>query len=154
MKYFALLLDQMPSQVLPSQHIKSQLMTYYRIHSTFLYCWKENLHFCKEMSHVQTLLPKAESSPEAHFFPNPSSIVNFFYFWNELGFLFSSLMNKQRGNYKLATLNFDHCTGNKKRCQIQEAFQVALGQNRDIVSTTEQMPHVMFITVAWLYILK
>lgn len=94
MKYFALLLDQMPSQVLPSQHIKSQLMTYYRIHSTFLYCWKENLHFCKEMSHVQTLLPKAESSPEAHFFPNPSSIVNFFYFWNELGFLFSSLMNK------------------------------------------------------------
>lgn len=37
---------------------------------------------------------------------------------------------------------------------MQEAFKVALGQVREIVSTTEQMPHVMTTTAAWLYILK
>lgn len=65
-----------------------------------------------------------------------------------MGFLLSSLKNKQRGIYKLATLNFDRCTGDKKRSQIQEAFQVAVGQVREIVSITEQMPHVMVITSA------
>lgn len=93
--------------------------------------------------------------------PTEAHFINFSPFLNpvpcpydELGFLLSSLKEKQRGNYKLATLNFDHCTGDKKRSQIQEAFQVALGQVRGIVSTTEQMPHVMVTTAAWLYILK
>lgn len=45
------------------------------------------------------------------YFLNPVT----FLFWNELEFLLSSLRNKQRGNYKLATLNSDHCTGDKKK---------------------------------------
>lgn len=50
-------------------------------------------------------------------FPNPAPCPQ-----NELGFLLSCLKKKQRGNYNLATLNFDRCTGDRKRSQIQEAF--------------------------------
>lgn len=51
------------------------------------------------------------------FFRNLSYFLNpvTFLFWNELGFLLSSLRNKQKGNYQLTTLNSDHCTGDKKK---------------------------------------
>lgn len=55
------------------------------------------------------------------FFRNLSYFLNpvTFLFWNELGFLLSSLRNKQKGNYKLATLNSDHCTGDKKKKEVK-----------------------------------